>query len=307
MKCSKCNSEIPDDSIFCSACGEKVENGSVRPAIPIIEGVKKKGNLFNSIADKSKGSQDKKRHIGFNLSRTMVALIAGGITVIAIILLVVLISINSNTTANLGLYIRDREIFFTDFSNKAPIQLSAGLIDMDEENVNNEDFANAREVLSRLMIASTDAKKLLYPDKIDGDGAFSLYYRNLEDLETQPIKIASSVKMYASNETLDQIVYLNADNNALYRHNLENKEKIASDVYGFYCSKDGSIIYYRTLDGDLYLINQEATKEKIDSGITYISAISEDCRTLYYKILTVCMLPAKAQMCFAFLVSKILN
>ena len=136
MKCSKCNADNPNDSVFCSTCGARIKE-ETPVEIPAARG--QKGNHpQGSLVDKMEDDKIPQK-LAFVLERfkTKKALIAGCVAVgaVALVLLVVFVIVNGYGMANNGLYIRDQELFFTDFSGEAPFQITTRMFDVDEEDL----------------------------------------------------------------------------------------------------------------------------------------------------------------------------
>ena len=267
MQCKKCQNEIPDDSIFCPVCGQQV-NYTPQRKTP-----QRRGRYLPHGGTPERQRVTKRRNLLVKLGLLFIS-----IALVAAIVLLTFFSPKSIMGSKpICVYMRDRELFYEDLNNRTALQLSTDLIQTDD--FENDQVITAHYVLSGATILSEDGTKIIYPDKCGVTG--SIYYRDLNQPDAQPIKITSDVEIYTANHTLDKIIYLSEDGN-LYRHDLQKKDKLASDVSWFRCSEDTSIVYYRTDDDELYVINADGKKDKIDSGITKVVAISDDYKTIYH-------------------------
>ncbi|WP_101877816.1 zinc-ribbon domain-containing protein [Lachnoclostridium edouardi] len=208
--CPNCGEQTSAEFKFCQKCGaeigEKAEMSVKSGKLPIVP---KKIILFGGIF---------------------------AIGVLAVILITFL-SVGSKGEKNYGLYMKDREIYYTDFSDKHAIEITSRLLSGEEIYDYNPSAASL--FLGREFAFSSDGKRLFYPDKLDSFGSgISLYYRDINKPEKEPSKIDSNIIIYSINEAGNQVIYIKGSEGNLYLHDLTEKEKIASGVVGFKTADD---------------------------------------------------------------------
>ena len=252
MRCSNCHAELEPGARFCGSCGTPVQVQQEKPPV--------------------KPVPPKKPGVPFRIPKKFLAIGAGALAVILVVVLAV--SVFSGGGKESVFYIKDREILLNDFSKEAPYELTSRLVS--DSDVYNEDLADAAYKLS----VRVDEKmtKAIYVDRISDDN-WSLYLRDLKKLDKDPVKIDSGITRYYVNDKLDQIIYLKGD--SLYRSDMKEKEKIASDVSSFFVSEDMKIIYYLNKENDVYLIQDGQEKEKVATAVSS-RYFSDDFKTLYY-------------------------
>ena len=244
--CPKCGKKLDDNARLCPECGNAILQSTVpaeptpvspqEPDIPAAENAEKKKNGFSP-------------------------LVVGGIVIGALLLLIVLFSAIGGGEADYGLYVRDNELFFSDFSGKS-LQLTT--------NLDDEDY-------DAPICVSKDGKSIFYLDQFTDDGDdCDLYFRkNGKDA----VKLDSDVSSFVVNEDSDLVTYLK--NGVLYQHDLKEKERISGDVSLFRVSEDGSAFFWLSEDGEYFMKVGNKEKEKLDDDIEN-GLFSKDMKTLYY-------------------------
>ena len=261
--CAKCGHENPDGTKFCEECGASVT-----------EDVPKAGASSESAVDNNVTNKSIKKWLAI-----------GGIAAAAVIAVVLIASLagkGGGKSRNYTLYVKDKEIFYSDFSKSGPRQISTRLVNSSDD-VSKEDLASAGVVLGEYATLSKDGKTIFFPDRIsNSDSGISLYFRPVGDEKTEPAKVDSGIERYVVNSTASIVTYLKSGN--LYQYTVKNgnKDKIASDVYNFYVSDDGSKLIYITDENNIYYKEAKKDKEKLESEIDWIERVSEDCSTVFY-------------------------
>ena len=176
-----------------------------------------------------------------------------------------------------ALYLKDKEIMYSDLKSKSPKQVTAKL--SKEGNLDNEDLLGESDIYE--CVLAKDGKTIFFPDKKErSDDGTTLYFRNLAKLKKDPVKVDSSIRTYYVNDAATLVTYVKTSND-LYQYNVkkEEKEKIASEISDFRVSEDGSKVVYRKSSGELYLWNKKDS-EKLDGDIQRINAVYD--KMVYY-------------------------
>lgn len=191
-----------------------------------------------------------------------------GIAVVAVIaVVIVLFSVLGGGAAATGfLYVQDGEGFFLEKAGAEGWQYTGDL---------------NSSLLSDSIVAGGN---LFYLDRGD-----SLYYRPADDPEGEAVKLCSDVDCFFVNQAGSQVV-IDADNHALYFHDLDEKTKICSKNEGFIFSPQGDVVLYLDDEGGMYWW-EDGEKTKIASDadrglhinqafdtITFESEDDEICR-----------------------------
>ncbi len=210
-------------------------------------------------------------------------LIAGACSVAAVALVILLVCLLGGKTKNYTMYIKDKEVFFNNFSRNGAWQATTNLF---YDDLDNEDIAEMSYYFSAFCNVSDDGRLLFFTDKIDYDDyGYSLYCRSLSNPKEEPVKISSNVSgYYYVNEKATIVTYTKGEDRDLYQYSLMNGsvEKIASDVDSFIVSNDGKKIFYINSEDGLYVYYAGKDKEKIASDVSEISYITDSFDTIYY-------------------------
>ena len=312
LYCPACGQENAEGDMFCMKCGQSLAGVAMSAKPPVIEKndfeakakdaaekagkmakkgakeavkfAKKAASSAKKAADKA-GKEAKKaagKAKGVKLPK---AAIFGGAAVAAVAVVLVILAIcgvfsgSSGSGAEYALYVKDSEIFYTDFGKDEPLQVTDRLAD----DVSNEELADSAYIISDYTALVKGDGRMFYPDRIDdGEEGVTIYYRDLgkkKDAE----KLDSEIISYAVNEKGNQVIYLKGDDGKLYRSDLKDKEKLASEVVDFYVTEDLQKVMYRTDDGDLYIKAGKGDKEKVASDVAEIYYVAEDLQSLYYR------------------------
>jgi len=197
---------------------------------------------------------------------------AAAVVVIAVLLIIFIPMLNKKSGPNDVIYLKDMELFRIDADARKPggEQFTERLV-TDEKISEYNEYAEGYEEYEyslvddikitfasgyyyydeyRLVTVTSDGR-IIYPDRIgaEEDGGYSLYYKNINKLDEDGVKIASDVFLYEVTEN-GEMIYLTYTDASLYIHDFENKRLVARDV-GFYkISENGESIYYGTCTGD---------------------------------------------------------
>ncbi len=207
----------------------------------------------------------------------------GGAGIIALIVIILLVSIFSGGRGvdNYALYLKDREIYYTDFTREGVKEITTRLLN--DNSISASDMAYEGSSLGSFIAFSKDGNRIFFPDRLDGSSdGFTLYCRDINKPEEEPVKIDSDMMKYAINDAGDQVVYIKGSDGVLYRHDLTDKEKIASGVDNFDVTDDCKKIAYHKEDSSFHLWYADKDSIKLASDISRIEHVSDDLSVIYY-------------------------
>ena len=258
--CPNCGEQTSSEFAFCQKCGASLAENTETPAA----------------AAPAQPAKEKKP------VPKMPLLFGGvGIAAVAVIALVVTLFTGGGKQSSYALYLKDKEIVYTDFSDKGPMEISSRLLN--GGSISNSDLAYAGSALGAYIALNDKGTRIFYPDRIDDNAdGITLYCRDLKKPEEDPVKIDSDVVRYAINSDGSQVVYLKGRDGILYLHDLTDKDKIASDVSSFYVSDDFKKVGYLKNDDSYYVWHAGKDTEKLAGDITSIQHVSDDLSTVYY-------------------------
>lgn len=309
QRCPKCSSEVEAGEKFCGECGANLSKGIVKNE-PIIERPVFETKTSQTATQKSAPSiqpTDPPLSSSKPAKKPRKALLFGGVALAVVAVIVIAVEL-LNMFGNDGdyvLYIANNEIYIANITNGASWQLTEnmiseiddawGAIDLD----GSFDDLNIYQGNTRLdeNIAINYEKKLVfYLDRMTYNGSFlyggSLYCRNISSPDSAPTKIASNVDGYYINSDVSQLTIMVANPYGdygwtLYIYDIEKdlKQKIADEVTKFVTSKDGNIVYFCTVNNELFIKENGKESEKIDSGDWLsIYGITDDAKSIYYHL-----------------------
>lgn len=254
--CPNCGSPSNPEAAFCKNCG-----ASMKP--------EKLNETSSKMPEAKHASKSKK---GFVFAGVGTAIIA------VIVLAVVLFGKNTGSSSNYVMYMKDLELFYSDLSKSAPLQISSKLLkdkaDVDEDDISVSDFGDACKF-------SEDGSLLFFPDRLDDGNIWSIYYCSIDKPDKEPIKIDSNIYLYTVSDDASSVTYIK--NDTLYQYNMkkDDKQKIANDVSRYWVSDDGSTIVYKNNEDTLYYTVKGGDREKIDSSVSSLYA-ADDLSVVFY-------------------------
>lgn len=170
-------------------------------------------------------------------------------------------------------YIKDSALCRSSLKKVEPQELDEDLLDDEVEAIS-----------TYIGMQYSENKQYLFYFHIENDGDRALYYIDTKDKKGEPQKIDSGVQNSFYEVTPDnRVIYCKNDN--LYIHDLQDKEKVASDVGRFLVSQDGSTLVWFTQEDDRMYVQDTDLKndrEKIDSEVNWIYFYSEDLDYIVY-------------------------
>jgi len=294
--CPSCGNQVAPESAFCQFCGANLKAAPtpaptvelapeapvyVAPAAPVyvapaapVDAAPVAEPVYEAPAYEAPAPAEepkKKKGIPGWLKALIGVGVAGiGLLFLLIVAVVAILIFHKSPDHNLALYMKDQEIFLTDASKIAPWQVTDELF---------EDATESTSVFAYLTQISEDGKKIFFADEIDEEG-YSLYYRSTKNGKKEAVKLDSDLTdFYQVNDKGTLVTYLKDGD--LYQHNLQEREKIASEVGGFLITADGKTVLYEKEDS-LYRKEGKQDPVKLASDIESLEYVSEDLQTLYY-------------------------
>jgi hypothetical protein len=302
MICPNCNRELPDDTKFCGGCGTRMlppEQISVQftetvfeqpvqftepvfeepanepvPVIPEIPEVIQENQPKPKFADKVKAAFGKIPAKYLKLGGIVAAVV-----VVAIVALCIFAGGTGSASGNGSgypagaLYLKDGELYYSDYSKKGPQEITSKLWD----NASSSRLREYASAISNTIHVTEDGKTMFYMDKLSSSEG-TLYWRSLTNFKEDAEKISSGVSRYTVSRDGKTVTYLKGE--TLCQYNMKDEEKLEKNVSSYRVSQDGKIIYFLDTDGTWYVL-KNGEKEKIGSDIT-IEYITEDYSTVYY-------------------------
>lgn len=287
ITCPKCNKELSDDAKFCDGCGAQIfetifcPNCGKQTSTEFAFCQSCGASITEAPAEEKPAAAPAGKR---KLPKKAIMFGGIGVVVVAVLILVIsLIAGGGKAKNDFTLYLKDREIFFSDLKKDSEAwQLTSRLIDT--EDFDDGDPSCYEYTLGINTYVSEDGKYIFFPDKIGDDDVINLYYREIAKPEAEAIKIDSDVRSYIVNSSATIVTYLKGDEGNLYQYKLaeDSKDKIASEVQSFGVSDDGVTIGYINSEGSLYLQYTGKDKEKIASEVSSLEYVTEDYKTVYY-------------------------
>lgn len=226
MFCSECGKEIEINCTLCPHCGKTIK----KPA------KKKKTRVVQA---------NKKVLVAILLCAVLIGLGVGGIFVYKML---------TKDNINRPFYVKNENIFITDGDVESSYQITkdwfGNSVEVSYEDGDNyadlkkQTIANYREYRVEDITISKDKEIVVYLDRADfSDGTFYLYWRSLKDLDEEPIKIATNVIEYTTNQDCSIIFYRTSED-VLYIYDYIDVREIAENVYEFDIDNSGDRVVY---------------------------------------------------------------
>lgn len=289
MFCPNCKKELPEGTRFCGGCGTRVEVVVEQPAAqPVQQPVQFTEVVFDAPVQPA---QPEAKAAKPNVLDTLKAqlkkipakyLKLGGIVAAVLVVAIVLVCVFAGGSGSKGgsgqpdgaLYLKDGELYYSDYSKKDPLEITGNLLD----NASSSTLRGYAYELASTIHVTADGETMFFMDKLDYYGTGTLYYRSLTNFKDEAVKIAAGVSQYTVSDDGKIVTYLK--NETLYQFDMKEEVKLEKDVSNYRVSSDGKIIYYRNYDGAWYVL-KNGEDEKIGTDIS-IEYITEDFSTVYY-------------------------
>ena len=228
MFCKNCGASISDGEMFCPNCGTKQDSAPISaPTAPAAASASVP--VSGAPAEKT-GETEKKSKKKPAVSKKMIGIICF-LCIIAIgaVFGVKIVKSLVPSQPEFVLYANNKGMY-SKFKGEESVVKHASFDDIDDFRGYNYDEKSNR---------------LFYSDRYT-NGTFSLYYT---DMSAKPEKRAAekldaNVKSFYVPEGGEAVYYLN-DNGILYKHNLTEKVKLASDVIDYLTTEDAKKIFIR--------------------------------------------------------------
>lgn len=279
LVCPNCNKELADGVRFCDGCGSPVvqpeaEQPAPQPVVeqpapqPVDQPVNEPQDVPFQVEEPAKA----KSKAPF--------LVGAGVCVVALLVVlgIVISAIFGGGVSVAALYMKDGEIMYSDLSGDDPFEVTE-----DYMGDSDDDFASSASAK-----LTKDGKMVFF---LDNGSDSDLYYRYVNKPDDEAEKLASGVKTFAITADGDWVTYI-TDDGVLYQHDLEDRNKIDSDVSFVYVNNDGSKILYTVKDNydddgnsqyKIYCYERKSeSSNKIASGCRDIQGVSEDLETFYF-------------------------
>ena len=281
ITCPNCGKELEDGSRFCDDCGTQVfetifcpdcgeQTSTEFPFCP---------QCGAALREKT---VEKKSSFSLNDLMKNKAAFFGVLGVVAVVAVVFIVSLaagggsKGGSKANYTLYIKDGEIYYTNFS-KDPLEITSRF--NNKKSVSNSGMSSLADNVGPYVVLCSDGKTIFYPDRWDSS-TFSLYYRNIAKTSEEPTRVDTNISSYYVTDKGDQVFYLKES--TLYQNDLKGKNRIASNVCNFAISADGKKVLYRDNDSNLYIWSGANEKKKIASDVNSVSKYNDDLSVIYY-------------------------
>lgn len=259
MTCTNCGKELEDGVLFCDACGTKILQEAPQAEVPVEETtyVEQEFAPEEPVAPAPKSK------------KKLFAILAGVLAVAAIVVIAILLFGGKGNTTLPTLYVKDKDMFVAGKGD--PWQVT------DDLTKTYVDYA----------VLAPDGKTLFYADKLDGSDT-PIYYRDITKPNGEAVKLDTNINLnnFAISKNSKNLIYLK--DGALYRHDLVEKTKVASDVASIkaYTEDLKKVIYTTKTENedekpDLY-IDRNGETEKLASEVSSVEFINEKCTVVYY-------------------------
>ncbi len=271
--CKNCGKELEDNAKMCDECGALIVSEADSK-----EQVSADGDNAN-VSVKAEGADKKSGVIAIikKVIKNKKAMYAG-IGVVAVVAICIVVSIikaitGGSADVNYSLYIKDKELYYADFADNEPMQVTVRMFDV-PDGITNSEIEDLEYLLSHEIKLSNDGKLLFYPEKIDDtemSGGISLYYRNIKNKKSERCKVDSDIYAYFVNDSATVVTYIKGDSRSLYQYSVKKNEKtkIATEVDSMFTSDDGKKIVY--IDKDKALCEYfKGETVKADTDVEYL-------------------------------------
>lgn len=289
--CPKCNKEQEDGAKFCDACGAQIfetvfcPNCGEKTSTEFAFCEQCGASIQEDVTVKTGTAEEEPKKKGFGefgkLPKKLLLGVGGAIALVAVLIIVFVSKIfTGGGNQEYCLYLKGGEIVYDDFSEDGAFELTSRMLD----NVSDSEIEpDDGYYISNYVRFSENGKIVFYPDRLDDESeGFTIYCRNINKPNEEPIKIDSEITQYVINKDGTQVIYLKEEG-GLYSHDLKEKEKIASEVTEFYSANDCKKIGFLKSNGGYYIYSEGGESVKIANDVESIRYTSEDLSAVYYE------------------------
>lgn len=258
MTCTNCGKELEEGILFCDACGTKVLQEAPQAEYAAEETTYVEQE-FAPEAEAIEAPAPKAK-------KKLIPIIAAALAVVVIAVVAILIFGGKGNITKPILYVKDKEMMIA--GKGEPWQITSDL----------------GKTYSYGAMLAPDGKTLFYADKLE-DGDTPIYFRDITKKNSEPQKLDTDIEDLYISKNSKLVVY--KSDGALYRHDLTDKTKIASDVDYVCAITDDckTVIYMTEADEDekpdLY-IDKNGEQEKLASEVSSFEYANEKCSVVYY-------------------------
>ena len=238
MFCNNCGKELEAGTVFCDACGTKVQQEAPAAYAPADETVYLGQQYAAPVQEQEYAAPIEEAPIAppakFNIKKLIpVGIIAAAALVLVVIGILIFGGKKAPTAPTL--YVKGKELVI---GTKNPWEVTSDL------GTSTADGA----------ILAPDGKTLFYADKLDSGN--TTYYRNIKSEKSDPMKLDSDIEELYISEDSKTVIYLREDG-VLYRRELSETKgvKISGDV-------ESINAYTRDMERVLYTTTEEVTVKK---------------------------------------------
>ena len=273
MHCPYCKANNKNSASFCANCGKSLLS---------------QNNLENTEVNKTDVNIP-----NFNIKSKSTKKKKLFIVIAAMVIAAILIAIAANVTngslslggnnsnSKFGFYIKNQELFGTDFTGSENVQqISQTISGYFSES-------RAREIgssISEYCHIGKNGTFFYVDDMRSSDDGIRLYYRNLNKPEKEPVYIDEDIVSYVVSEDSDIVLYLQ-DGGGLYLYNIksETKEKIGSSVENYEMSPDGKKLVFINEDGGIFFKQTNKDAEIMAEYASNLAYVTKDISAIYYE------------------------
>jgi len=283
--CPKCGRQLRHDAAFCDACGECMPAGETSSDCG--DEVGQNTAVYEESGKPAAKEDEPSASAGKEKGSGKRAFLLGGIGAIALaatILAVLFFFRGSSQYKNFTFYLKDDELFFTDFSKNGTLVLSENLLsEASFKDIYGVDLDDLGYYVGNYVGVTKSGERMFYPDRCkNGMETFTLYCR--ESGKEDAVRIDSDIKAYVVDEEAAHLLYLKGDEDALYYSDLTNSYFIAENVASFYISEDGRKVFFLYDTGEGYFWYPDKDSVKAATGIEAegIFYATVDLSAVYY-------------------------
>ena len=201
MKCSECQKEIPEGSVFCPVCGSAQFGEPAEVTSQPVAEVQEEPTL---VTEETPPAKKKKKW--------WILTAAAGVLAV-----VVALGILASHQPGVVVYTTYNDLFLYDISNGERVKLA--------EQFNTRSFA-----------VTENQRHLFYMAEANENWPNDLYHLDLRSRSKEPEKLAENVEQFYVNARGTRLCYIR--NGSLYVHNLKGETFIADDVDYYFCDED---------------------------------------------------------------------
>lgn len=213
-------------------------------------------------------------------SKKSVAVICSCVAVILVAAIALALIFIGGDKVDSVLYIDGQNLFYSSVSDAKPVQITQNLASNDK-NFSGVPLSPYCFDMAYSIQLSESGDKLFYPDELsDGQMTYTLCCLDVNNPDSEPVKIDTEVDTYKINHAGDKVLY--TKNFALYSFDFNESTKIADNVIEYAASNDFDEIYYTDLLRDLYHFDIGDEAPELIDRKSQIAYTEPDFSFIYY-------------------------